>query len=268
MALSIHNIFFHITPIQILTTMQENSEHTNFTNWKNFPNTGLANCFYGKSDSASQFKRILKLEIPKDDIDKINNAEKTLTKISIYMGLKSPYDMPPVATFSPVFECHFKETEEKLNAEMEPAKMDGSNLPTSIIPTELKDALTKNWKMLENHLIDDVFIAEKPDTETNEPERSRLLKYVMTDDENISAINEISKKEKIIEVHLLLGVDYNKFFLKDQFSFSPILEIRFDKDAIPLDRIGYFHLQGVRFVRYEDYHSMFIEYIRPCPSTC
>lgn len=285
---------------------EENQNPKQFpTNWINSDPSDLARHFYGTikqqelSDSfTNQLVRVNELSLPLDSLLKHFTTGSKVKKVIIEMGFSSEISKNASMSFAPTFTAELEDVEDPIGPiafiapeySSKKSNISHNRLGDSPIPEDLKQYLKQNWNQLDNSLIDDIFMAYVPpknNTDTKQPIMSRLLRYVFkpssASDTNgdinsslIDLLNEItSNKNDINNTPILnsftlhLGVDYNKLNHKDQFTFSPILELNYPTPLLSPVAARKLHRSGIRFIlNDDDTETALLEYVRPCPSTC
>lgn len=268
--------------------------------WKSCDVNNLAINFHRLSES--QYERIgsvylkdtdlIKLFPEKDEPDSI-----MIESMSIQFALDKKYSRGNEFNFMPVISVKLKnkkhpvERQFYFNLNRVPQagtreKSDISN-PSAKVPIEFKEVLNQNWINTEVSMVDDLFGAslllasDDPEIAQTVPKRAslRLLGYNFR---NNSAIDHVNRNffdflnentGKIKRFTLHLGMDMNKQDRKDQFTFSPIIQIlvRPDNKKDRLAILESIHQKGLRShpsLADADSPEVYYEYMMPCPSTC
>jgi hypothetical protein len=260
--------------------------------WKKCDVNKLVEHFHSYSRRTSQYERLSMLSLKVDDLEELFPKDKNVTSFDISFALTNETSLTDQFTFKPIISVHYDGlTSPSIQKEFQygPVPINYNDAPPvstgdAPVPYEFKEWITQNWMELNINLIDDVFTASFAD-ETSPKHKSipekritqRLLAYYFTDKINnklFSFVTSLKKdKASLSQFILHLGVDMNKFDHKDQFSFSPVFELRI-KNASDAIKLLAYNL-GLRTsalkkdgkVLNED-HPVYFEYGTPCPSTC
>lgn len=245
--------------------------------WKQCDVSKLVRHFH-QFGAQSQYERLEAVHLTEESLDELFPIGEKIKSLDIQLGTSEKRSPIKRFTFQPYATVTF---ENKKNPDPKPFThgIGGKPIDAQIVPYEFKEQLCKNWRELDINLMDDVFKAnskEKVQESDGAPSvRStpkRLLGYHFTKEINpvlLKVLNE--RKTQIVDFIFHLGVDMNKFSAKDQFSFSPIFELRFANQPILEEKQAFaysLHKLGVRSFETKGGDLVYLEYVLPCPSTC
>lgn len=247
--------------------MQAEKANGYINNWKKCDIASLVNHFHfiDGEDSSSQYQRIhsLGMEIEKLKASLIQDDVKSM---AIHMGLTRARSKPEKLSFKPIFAVTNAKGEENFNG----FSKVGNELSHGIVPTPFKEALSQNWLSTEQTMIDDLFVAVVADKEA--PQLQRLHSYKISGQINELLFKVLTDKgivEKMKGLYFHLGADMNKQADRYAFTFSPIIEVVTealnDEELLRIAKLGL--RSSISLSENED-DSIFIEYLKPCPSTC
>tara|TARA_A100000171_G_C2140267_1_gene154724 strand:+ start:3516 stop:4262 length:747 start_codon:yes stop_codon:yes gene_type:complete len=235
-------------------------------NWKKCDISRLVNHFHfikGK-DISSQYQRVQSMTLKTDSL-KASLLKNDIKSMAIHMGLSKAQAKPEELSFSPVFSV--------IGTIGKPTYDDFSILegdPKGIVPESFKQALSNNWLMTDQSMIDDLFVAVS--TDKNSPQLQRLHSYQITREINDLLFSILTDKgivSKMKSLHFHLGADMNKYSDKYAFTFSPVIELVIEKlDDEELLRVAKLGMRSNISLMDDEDDSIFIEYLKPCPSTC
>lgn len=220
-----------------------------------------------------QHRRMPCLILTQDQIKELFNSRKHISHLSISLGLGKKEWMP---AFCPIIQCWYDENSSKPEAfNFDSIKASQSTLRQGLsesrIPEILAVTLCRNWMNLEDNQLLNVFNRIDGDlTERVLAYKFRHSESTIENSENhrlLSFMN--SHLGKIKEFCFYLGVDLNKVPNRDQFSFSPVIEVILngklsDAEVVRLHREGILTFYN----KSDDLERAFFEYISPCPATC
>lgn len=268
--------------------------------WKSCDVNNLAVNFHRLSQS--QYQRIGNVYLKDTHLTalfpkKVKPDDIMIESISIRFALDKKYSQGKEFNFRPIISVKLKnktQPEERqfyfnLNRipQARTQQKSGISNPSAEVPIEFKEVLNQNWINTDAGLVDNLFGAsllqasdDPKDAETI-PKRTsqRLLGYNFRNNSDVDQVNKTffdflnENTGKIRRFVLHLGMDMNKQDRKDQFTFSPIIEVlvkpdnKKDRLAI-LDSI---HQKGLRSrpsLTDADSPEVYYEYMMPCPSTC
>jgi hypothetical protein len=272
-----------------------NSEKT--AQWKKCDVNNLVANFCRFTGEGSQYERLGALYLQDDDVAILfpERSEKNPSPIESF-AIKFALDTNVAGmgefNFRPFISVRqtgvTSPAESPFCFEHEYKKTNVSPRNAAEVPPEFKDVVTQNWIDLDVSLIDDVFTASLPDTSFKKngpripPKRvpQRLLAYQFKNGSNpgdqanptfLDFINKHSGQIRTFAFHL--GIDMNKFPHKDQFTFSPVIELTVET-ITPAERgrlLETIHQNGLRACPVKgaaDLATVYYEYMAPCPSTC
>ncbi|WP_459210128.1 hypothetical protein [Aquimarina rhabdastrellae] len=231
----------------------------NIKKWKEADIQTLSKHFHRLNTLAKgdiHFERVNKFVMQEDDIVRFREYQATIKGIKIHLALQK--NNKKKFTFFPILEAILDSGQEEY-FKLIPKKntTENSRAYSAIVPGIFKEMIVKNWEEIENHLLDDLFIAE-----TNK--ELKRVHYFVIDQAIVSLIN---KFEDIEAITLYPGVDMNKFNTKQMISFTPVLGILHKKSTETLQMFIPSH-GLLEFENEGEKEEIFIEYSRPCPPTC
>lgn len=255
------------------------SHQKNIQKWQRCDVMDLARTFFDPSvnqlgsEDSQQFVKVAQIVIGKKDVKRLLFRDLVPEKNSFKIEMGLSKGKGKRLLFAPVFTVDNKGKKKSAVFSWEPKQLGDAEIPYQL----MKD-LTNNWNTLENHLLDDVFMAKGENSDS----MKRLMSYHFSP--KSSAANQafytavyslISKGYTISKIIMHMGVDFNKFSNVDRYSFSPILELKYKKSAdtsslLTEAELLEFHRLGARLGPDTDPDdgSLLIEYLTPCPSTC
>jgi len=245
--------------------------------WKKCDVNSLAGHFH-KYNAVSQFERLGQLYLNKVDLDVLFPEGKEIHSFDINLALDNDVSRIDAFTFRPFIKVTYVDKTEAVErmfhytAEVAPRPE-----KTAVkVPLPFKDWLCANWMDLDVSLIDDVFAAAFDGlidiTEPNLPKlrvNKRLLSYHFNDKYNTAFRDFLRDLAGHLDQFVFyLGIDMNKFFHKDLFTFSPIYEVR--TYGVTEEQLYKIRRSGLRCVPHAErgVESVYYEYSSPCPSSC
>lgn len=250
----------------------ENPLTQNIDNWKSVDLRQLVGHFHQLTveKNSSYFRRLDQVFLDDNGLKDVFRTGKTITSFEINMALTSSDSLPDKITFSPVLKVNFsdqtngwaefKHEHEPSRHKVQPIRLDAR------VPYNFKEALSKNWMELENGLIDDVFMRSVPHDNNPSVRKVERIERYCYHKGNVNqhlldfAIHYGNSIKKFI---FYLGVDMNKFYNPNEFSFSPVIGVVI-QPAVILPA----HKAMLRVIEGEEGDKTFFEYSAPCPSTC
>lgn len=180
----------------------------------------------------------------------------TITRIEMHMALEGAANLSVFTScmYMSVYHGNLAPTHFKLNPFEKPNPE--IHLPTTdIVPPIFKEMIATNWDEVDNHLIDDLFIAKN----VNVLER---VHYFLIGDAMTTFIDKMLEdcSHNILDVKIYAGLDLNKFSNKETISFTPVLGFK-----LPIEMINSYQASGsANCLRGE----VLLEYSMPCPPAC
>ncbi|MDY8135172.1 hypothetical protein [Aquimarina sp. 2201CG5-10] len=229
--------------------------------WKDEDILRLANHFHKRQLNKSlgiQYRRVSEFELESKDVGRFNKVmANKISAFKVHLALKK--ENLEAYTFYPVFGILKKGAKEEEYFKLVPSEIeipeDGEKQTEGdVVPGQFKEMIGRNWDNIDNHLVDDLFIAAAGIT------RVRVHHYYIGK-EMISYIQKLGILNKI---KLYPGVDMNKFQHKQMISFAPTIGFETIPNKKPLEALG---LKGILEILPES-NEVFVEYLRPCPPTC
>ncbi|MGB3467947.1 MAG: hypothetical protein WBA74_21860 [Cyclobacteriaceae bacterium] len=246
-------------------------------NWVKGNNMEMVNHFnYFDStptNGGGQHRRMPCLILTQDQISTLFNSRKHINHLSISLGLGKKEGMP---AFCPIIKCWYNENASEPEAfHFDAVKASQSTLRRKLsesrIPEILAKTLCQNWMDLESNQLLNVF--NRVDNSLTE----RVLAYKFRHSEGTAADSENHRLLSFMNSHLgyieefcfYLGVDLNKVANRNQFSFSPVIEVILNRKISDAEVVR-LHREGILtyYNESDDSERAFFEYISPCPATC
>ena len=237
--------------------------------WKEENLLQLAKHFHRLNKSVEQFERITRYntQIQHEAFQQTGTDGQAIDEFELYMGIKTYADAHMEGegdpdkehfTFAPILKVTPSSSANTLTGgsiflAFEPEVRVMPPFQSGQVPHEYRNAVGKNWKEIDNNLIDDLFVARN--AATGQLER---VNYYWADKNGIRFINEVCDLTQPITLYM--GVDMNKFHDKNMISFTPVFGF-IRKQHIATD----FSMMGVFSTNSEE---VFLEYTSPCPTTC
>lgn len=240
--------------------MSQNNHFTLHThNWKMEPILSLADHFHYLKVEEGQQKRLSEYQL--DDAEELTEFNRIvrddkITRIEMHMALEGAVNLNAFTScmYMLVYHGESDPTNFKLNPFEKPNPE--IHLPnTAIVPPIFKEMIATNWDEVDNHLIDDLFIAKNQ----NVLER---VHYFLIGDAMTTFIDKMLEdcSHNILDVKIYAGLDLNKFPNKETISFTPVLGFKLPKETINSYRAS----GSANCLRGE----VLLEYSMPCPPTC
>jgi hypothetical protein len=226
----------------------------------------LADHFHEYNPAMTQHARVSQYTLNTEAINTIKKHWKSIQEISIHLGLKESETQENTITFAPIFVV---KTTEEFTFEMSVRKEvlgDVHTLKTNVnkngefVPKSYVDMVTDNWKTIDFHLVDDLFVVQTDYVPV------RVLSYHFTKE----IVSELTKLlgENLLEINLYLGVDMNKFGTTTLPSFTPVYGFKFS-EVSNLDIVQFFQsLTCYKSNDASEAEEIFVQYSSPCPPTC
>jgi hypothetical protein len=271
-----HTVHPHIHQPSLLT-LQQRTDY-----WKECDVNKLTGHFhqYGGS-KVSQFERLSMISLGSADIQTLFQKTKVIHSLSIHFGLDNETSLTDAFTFTPMITVNHKGNR-VLNPPTAAFKHGLVQTTTGAakVPHEFKEWLNRNWMELDVSLVDDVFTSsfEAHDKKTRKPVpfkriSKRLLAYHFTNSTNPDLYHFIRKHKNRIEQFIVhLGVDKNKLGHKEEFAFSPVIELHLLKPKKPNVLYQDIHEMGLKSSPFANNDKkrgiVYFEYISPCPPSC
>ncbi|MFT5821582.1 MAG: hypothetical protein ACI8ZM_002835 [Crocinitomix sp.] len=241
--------------------MSQNNDFTLHTqNWKNEPILNLADHFHLLKALEGQQKRLSEYRFNSNDLPLFNTIvrDDSINRIEMHLGLTGAVNCNEFTScfYMKVYHGINATDYFKLSPFEKPPVIPKNVTPISdIVPQIFKEMIANNWDEVDNHLIDDLFIAK------NGPIIERVH-YFLIGDKMITFIKELLNgcSHGIEGIKIYAGIDLNKFSNKKTVSFTPVLGIE-----LPEVIIEKMLLDGnVNCLRGE----VLLEYSMPCPPAC
>lgn len=245
----------------------------NSEKWKACDISQLVNHFHKLKES--QYERLEALHLNAEDLTDLFNNGSELFSFDIKMGLKNKRSVDKFS-FRPTIKVNYANGKASLEKKFR-FGLGAIPADASRVPYAFKEWMTKNWMELDSSLIDDAFVAFLPDKNAPKTDKpglpnpyKRLLSYHFTKSINKDFFEFLlTYKGEINYLAFHLGIDKNKIEHKDQFNFSPVIEVNVSKKTLSDDFIEKVHRWGLRsFETKKDQEVVYYEYLAPCPSTC
>lgn len=226
-------------------------------NWKKENILNLASHFH--QFNGEQHERVKAFLMGDNDRSTLSNkiAAGSIKEMKIHLALMDSSTLENPSTFIAYFIMELKDLENNtIWLDLVPTANDpcAAEPDSDLVPKIFKEMIVKNWNELDQHLIDDLFLAEK------EGQILRAHHFKICQD-MVDFINQslLQNGETLEAVTVYPGVDMNKFVDKTSVSFTPVLGFRMDtavNSKIP------FGIKGCGG------REVLIEYSLPCPPTC
>ncbi|NOQ70918.1 MAG: hypothetical protein GQ574_02890 [Crocinitomix sp.] len=242
--------------------MSQNNDFVLYTqNWCNEPILNLADHFHLLNSQVGQQKRLSEYRMEgENDLARFNTivADDSISRIEMHLGLTAASNCNEFTSCFYMKVYHGVNAIDyfKLSPFEKPPVIPTNDIPISdIVPQIFKEMIANNWDEVENHLIDDLFIAK------DGPIIERVH-YFLIGDTMTTFIKELLNgcSYGIEGIKIYAGIDLNKFSNKKTISFTPVLGIKLP-DAI----IDSMLMAGnVNCLLGE----VLLEYSMPCPPVC
>lgn len=220
-----------------------------------------------------QHRRMPCLILTDTQLSTLFNSKKHIVNLAISLGLQIHKKQ---SVFCPVIECFYDQGDPEITAfTFDSHAASQSTLRRSYtdsrIPELLAHTLCRNWLQLENNQLLTVFNRITSD------QTERVLSYKFRNEPVKVGESENHRLLSFMNNHLgnikefcfYLGVDLNKAGHRNQFSFSPVIEVK-TNGQLSDDEVIRLHREGTMtyYSKSDDSELVFFEYISPCPATC
>ncbi|MCE7993479.1 MAG: hypothetical protein HEP71_15940 [Roseivirga sp.] len=193
----------------------------------------------------------------------------SLKSLTLHMALTKKEAVNGEATFAPILEV-CKEGGLEGSATFKPYSSDAPY--SGLVPGVFKEAVNRNWLLIDSTLVDDLFLAYKPTEKNQIPQLQRLLRYHISKKTNTLLFDVLTMKgvqDNLKAIDLYMGADMNKLDDKGAFTFTPVIVLRTKKlDDETLLAIAKKGLRSFGGLTDDDDDEVLFEYLKPCPSTC
>ncbi len=246
------------TITQNIGTITQEKFNEDTKRWREEDILKLANHFHKlhfDGRSKEQFKRADKFVMDTgNDLERFKNKMSEITGIKMYLALEAS-DVHK-HTFYIILGVTYEASSEEEYFKLSPPDVFGS-FATEIVPETFKKMICENWEEIDNHLIDDLFIAKQGIN------RERVH-YFHISDNIITYIKENMSQLNVTGITLYAGVDMNKFDKKEMISFTPVLGFKYENKKNENPK----HVLGLHGVLESISNEVYFEYSKPCPPTC
>ncbi|GAB5522501.1 MAG: hypothetical protein Roseis2KO_03730 [Roseivirga sp.] len=194
----------------------------------------------------------------------------SITSLTLHMALKGKRSANGKLTFAPILEV--SKTDDEVTYLEASRLMDSDDVYADLVPYAFKEVVSRNWLLKNSSDIDDLFLAYQPNPKGDKPQLQRLLRYHINGDTN-ALLFEVVKmdgvRKKLKEIILHLGADMNKASDQNEFTFTPVIELKTKKlseeTLLAIARLG---LRSSGTITTDDDDGILFEYLKPCPATC